>query len=286
MTAKVMGKLPPPDESDQLVLPSKNPPNRRRKHMYQLSMAPLCSPDVIHVDTTTNSSFELALMSDEVSVSLDLQCQLNKLTVSSKRRVVFSQEQDRILNPQTEYYTDEDISTKWWSMQDLANIREEAKSMSALLRHHARKHDCDLTMAHRKTTLILASDFHSLIKLSPTSPDQDLANWCSYEDGRRGLERFSSKVYHSFRRKDVTDSRRAIIEEQQRQRLLNISDTEAIAKASAKYSRRARNFALFFGGADAKQVLKRDLQQAPARRAPPRKRSKMCHSIDRSFSFR
>jgi hypothetical protein len=209
------------------------------------------------------------------SVEDPLNCQLNRLTVSSKRRVRFSHTQDRILNPQAEYYTDEDIAIKWWSMGDLSEIRERARSQSALLRQHAKKTDCDLTMAHRKTTLILSGDFQSLIKLTPLSPDQDLANWCSHEDGRRGLERFSSKVYHAFRRKDVVETRKAVIEEQDRQRSQQIYDPESLAQASTKISRRARNFALFFGGADAKQVLKREL---PSRRPPSRKRSKMCHA--------
>lgn len=240
-------------------------------------MAPLSSPEAIQLESIHEEScFDETLSTDP------LHCQLDRLTVSTTRRVRFSREQDKILNPQTEYYTDEDISTKWWAMDDLAEIRERAKSMSALLRHHAKKHDCDLTMAHRKTTLILASDFGSLIKLTRSSPDQDLANWCSHDDGRRGLERFSSKVYHCFRRRDVVESRKAVIDEQARQRSQKIFDPEAIAQASAKISRRSRNFALFFGGADAKQVLKRG-QEAPSRRAPPRKRSRICHEDRNMF---
>jgi hypothetical protein len=233
------------------------------------TMAPLSSPYTLHND----SGHSYDVLSAERFAD-PLNCQLHKLTVSSPRRVRFSHQQDRILNPQIEYYTDEDTKIKWWGNDALLQIRQRVKALSALLRHRAKSHDCDLTMAHHKTTLILASDFHSLIKLTPSSPDQDLAKWCSQDDGRRGLERFSSKVYHCFRRRDVTDTRKAVIREQERQRAQKICDPEAIAQISAKGSRRARNFALFFGGADAKQILKRE-QEAPARRAPPRKRSKI-----------
>ena len=187
------------------------------------------------------------------------------------------------MNPEQEYFTEEDIHIKWWGPEDLQLIRQNAKLTSARLRHHAKSQDCDLTMAHRKTTLILTADFSSLVKLPPTSPDQDLSSWCSRDDGRRGLERFASKVYASFRRRDVANTRASVLSEQARQRCEQIDDTEAIAQKSREASKRARSFALFFGGADSSQVnsSKRTSRQAPPiRRAPPRKRSKMFHPID------
>jgi hypothetical protein len=241
-------------------------------------MAPLSAPDVLQVDSNHGMSSDVF---NYETFAGPLNAQLDKLAASSRRRVRFAREQEIVMNPEKEYYTDEDIQIKWWSMEGLGEVRQRAKQLSTLLRHHAKSHDCELTMAHRKTTLILASDFHSLVKLSLTSPVQDLSTWCSRDDGSRGLERFSSKVYCSFRRRDVTNTRAAVLEEQSRQRSQQIYDPELIAEKAREVSRRARNFALFFGGADAKQVsdakqvLKRD-GPPPVRQIPPRKRSRMC----------
>lgn len=190
--------------------------------------------------------------------------------VKSKKRVRFSAKNSSVINPGAEYYTDEDIQIKWWAPDELMSIKKRAKHMSALLRKDSKVHDCFLTMAHRKTTLMLASDFKGLVKLSPSTPDQDLQQWCSHEDGRRGLERFTSRDYCCFRRRDVTNSRLAVLEEQARQAENSFSDVEAVAKSSRAISRRARTFALFFGEADAIEARSNP---------PPRKRSKTEHMM-------
>ena len=129
-------------------------------------------------------------------------------------------------------------------------------------------------MAHRKITLILKRDFNSLLKLTMRSPDQDLSAWCAHDDGRRGLERFTSKVYASFRKRDVADTIGAVLEEQKRQTLAQLTDPELIAQASRTVSQRTRSLANFFGAADAKQALaKRETEFT--RTVPARKRSKI-----------
>jgi hypothetical protein len=226
-------------------------------------MPPLCPSEGDRFDVFSNEHFADPLNS-----------QLDKLTCSSSRRVRFNRE-DKVFNPDLEYYTDEDIKIKWCNILDLQEIRQEAKEVSSLIRHHAKTQYCELAMAHRKTTLILASDFRSLVKLTPTTPDQDLSIWCSRDDGRRGLERFASKVYGCFRRRDVSEARIAVLAEQNCQRTQQFCDPELIAAKSRAVSLRARTFALFLAGADEKQVSKRDLEQP--RQAPPRKRSKVYH---------
>ena len=245
-------------------------------------MAPLSSPEAL----TLSSLHERYDVFSNERFADPLKLQLSKLVSapSSRRKVRFNREHNTVINPQREYYTDEDVQIKWWSADDLHDMRQQARTLSTLLRRNAKFQDCVLTTAHRKITLMLASDFHSLIKLSPSSPDQDLAMWCSEEDGRRGLERFASKVYSAFRRSDVNNTRRAVISEQSRQRFQQQLNPEAIAQIARDCSRRARSFAQFFGGADASQTTKkRDealVQREPNRRAPPRKRSKIFHTID------
>jgi len=173
----------------------------------------------------------------------------------------------------TDYYFEAD--ERWWTAEELDGVRQDARKQSQRLRQSSSEALC---MAHRKTTLILSGDFGNLVKLPPTSPDQDLQEWCAFNDGRRGLERFCSKVYHSFRRKDVQATRAAVLKEQECQRTARDMDPEALAQVSRDASRRARNFALFFGGADAKESNKRS--RVIRRNAPPRKKSRMVSSSD------
>jgi len=191
-------------------------------------------------------------------------------TQEPKRRVRFCREK-HVINSRKEYYTDEDIRTKWWTMEELNQIKTEAKAMSNVLRKGV-KEQCDLTLAHRKTTLMLASNFKALMSLPSTTPDQDLQRWCHQNDGRRGLERFSSRDYCCFRRRDVLNTRNSVLQEQARQSLDGMYDDEVMAKLARAASRRSRTFSLFFGEADAAEARK--IQEATERRAPPRKRSK------------
>lgn len=197
-----------------------------------------------------------------------------------------------VINPSPEYYTDEDVANKWYGQDDLHQIKQRAKEDSIELRKATKGQDTCLCVAHRKTSLMLKSDFKSLIKLSPTTPDQDLSEWCSYDDGRRGLERFASRDYAALRRKDICNTRTSVMEEYARQRELCIQDPEAIAIIARDASRRARTFARFFAAADAGASKTAD---QPARRlpsrcqseirtisrcVPPRKRSKQYHRDD------
>ena len=176
---------------------------------------------------------------------------------------------------------------KWFTADELQSIRQEAKAMSSDLRSKgaANASSCFVTLAHRKTTLILSSDFKSLTKLSKSTPDQDLHQWCSWDDGRRGLERFSSQSYWVFRRRDISFFRESVMEESRRQQESGCHDPEAIAKVAREASRRSRTFALFMGEADALEANGVHLEATPRfrrappslRQAPPHKRSRMEH---------
>jgi hypothetical protein len=194
-----------------------------------------------------------------------------------KRRVRFDRDK-KVINPEGGYYTDEDVRIKWWGFEELDDIKRGAKETSLVLRKTLAGRECSLTMAHRKTSLILASDFKALIRLSPSTPDKDLQGWCSFNDGRRGLERFSSKDYSCLRRQDITNTRESVMDEQLRQKETMKYDPVAIARVARETSRRARTFALFFGEADAKERLA-IREPTFERRAPPRKRSKLGHSF-------
>jgi hypothetical protein len=192
--------------------------------------------------------------------------------VATKKRVRFSFEK-RCLDPVDKFYDDADVEAKWFTANDLYLIKENAKHQSATIRRSGPPESCVLTMAYRKTSLMLAGDFKELVKLPTTSPDHDLREWCACNDGRRGLERFSSREYCNTRRGDIMRTREAVLAEQDRQAESDQKDDELIAKASREATRRARTFALFMGEADSKQQT-RPLE-FEHRVTPSRKRSKI-----------
>jgi hypothetical protein len=195
-----------------------------------------------------------------------------------KRRSVCFDREKKVINPESEFYTDEDIRIKWRGSDELGYIKQDAKETCVVLRKMLVGKECFLTMAHRKTSLILASDFKALIRLSPSTPDKDLQGWCSFDDGRRGLERFTSKDYSCLRRQDITNTRETVLGEQRRQKETATRDPEIIARAARETSRRARTFALFFGEADARERLS-NREPNFERHDPPMKRRKLEHSF-------
>jgi len=219
-------------------------------------MAPLLRLEsVVHVDESNSDVF-----STENSAKRH-ESQLRVLESSTRRRVRF--ESSQILNLENEYLSDEDLSRMWWTVDELIAIRNKGKMLCSLLRNHGANQDCHLTMAHRKITLFLASKFRSLLKLSPSSPDQDLSEWCSCNDGRRGLERYVSRVYSSFRQRDVFCTRMAVLTEQARQRDQHINCPDMIAVLSQSASRRSRTFALSLARADASATMQADAEIRP-----------------------
>jgi hypothetical protein len=196
-----------------------------------------------------------------------------------KKLVQFSRETSKVINPETAFYTDRDIRIKWFGMDELGDIKQAAKDMSIVIRRKSKEQHCFLTMAHRKTSLILAADFKALIRLPTSTPDSDLQGWCAYADGRRGLERFASKDYSLLRRKDIIKTRKTVLAEQEKQKKAENQDPETIAKLARESSRRARTFALFFGAADRKELTNNRHEGDFERRTPPRKRSRIEHSV-------
>jgi len=193
-------------------------------------------------------------MSSNESLSDSQTTELMEIENMNLRRVRFQLAKPKALNPETEYFQEEECLVRWWSAEELRKIREGAKAVCSRIRYHAKCQDYDLITAHHKITLILASDFRSLMKMSLSPPDQDLSIWCSYNDGRRGLEHFASKVYSSFRMTDIVKTREAVLREQLRQRQEGLNDPNILAELCQRASRRARSFAQFMAGADAEQV--------------------------------
>jgi len=204
-------------------------------------MAPLLRTgnNVVHVDDALNSESRWRVLES-----------------STGRRVRFESSQPKILNLENEYLSHEDLSRMWWTADELIAIRNKAKMFSLHLRNDGASQDCHLTTAHHKITLFLASRFRSLLKLPPSSPYQDLSKWCSYNDGRRGLERYVSSVYSSFRQRDVVYTRIAVLTEQARQRDQHINCPDMIAATSQLASIRARTFAFLLASADASVTMK------------------------------
>lgn len=250
---------------------------------YRDTMAPLL--DSTQMDDSCDDIFSLWPMKLELNATL---CE--PLTLDSpKTSFVRFEDEIGIINPLCEYYTEEDLETKWLGPGELHQVKQQAKEDSSNLRKETKGQHTSLCLAHRKTSLMLKSDFKSLVKLSPTTPDQDLTEWSSSDDGRRGLERFASRDYAALRRKDICDTRTAVIEEYSRQQTFHVKDDEAIADMARDSSRRARTFARFFAAADAIAARSpvEPIRRLPARchsdirtlvrRTPPRKRSKQYH---------
>jgi hypothetical protein len=192
----------------------------------------------------------------------------------------------RVVNPDPEYYTEQDMSMKWFAALELREFKVKAKELSNALRKSNNSQDQrTITIAHRKTTLMLKSDFKALTKLSPSTPDMDITRWCLFSDGRRGLERFASHDYAVMRQSDIRSTREAVLAEHARQVTFQFYDDEAVAKAARELSRRARTFARFLGAADSnaanqdeqpeRRSLARCHSEAVARPLPSRKRSKL-----------
>jgi len=221
--------------------------------------------DEFDCDTSSNQSF-----SDS---------QTTELNTVTPLRVRFQSPHPKVLNPDTEYYGKEDCLVRWWSTEDLQKIRQKIKTLCARIRYHEKRQYYELTTAHRKITLILASDFSSLMKLPLSLPNQDLSIWCSYNDGRRGLERSASKVYACFRLNDILKTREAVLKEQLRQRREGANDPEMIAEVCKQASRRARSFAQFMAGADAQQVGKDGEKSFPQKRSKLSKLGQSSHTI-------
>lgn len=203
---------------------------------------------------------------------------------SLSRRVDFSGK--LVINDnEHEIISEEDMASRWWSQSDLEEVKKGAKEMSLQLRRMAKERGCYVETAHKKTTLMLKNDFKELVKLSSSSPDQDLRHWCARSDGRRGLERFASKEFCNSRKDDVIDTRNTVFQEQERQRQLNVYLPEEIAKISKEKSRRARTFSLFMGEADAQEAVRgtSSSKRTAGKRSkemhatPKRSRSKLTH---------
>lgn len=197
---------------------------------------------------------------------------------TSKKRVHFHrQKQVHFLDAYES--TEECFANKWYSLEELSRMRAEAKMTTIRLRKLASllpEDACGLTMAFRKTTLMLHSDLKSLVKLPPTTPEQDIEKWSSMEDGRRGLERFISQDYANIRKMDLKLSRTAVVNESHRQQANHEANPEALSAISRASTKRSRSFALFMGEADALVAGTSDTRE-PVRLLPPRKRSKSFH---------
>jgi hypothetical protein len=216
-------------------------------------------------------TFPSAAPASQVSSS---QCsRVTPATCSRVRKVNFGGR--RVISERKQQAIDaDDMRVRWWSKQDLEEIKQAAKETSLRLRRQAKERGCCVETAHKKTSLMLSHNFQELVKLSASSPDEDLRHWCARSDGRRGLERHACREYGSRRKDDVMNTRTAVFQEQERLRaegFTAMDAPEAVAKVSREKSRRARTFSLFMGEADAQAVTTGFAQ-------PSSKRCKVAHS--------
>jgi len=190
-------------------------------------MAPfVTSEDAFHA---TRDDFDCDLSSND-SLSDSQTTELRELETINIHRVRFQLAKPKVLDPETEYFSAEEYPIRWWSAEELKKIWQSIKTLCARIRVKTKCQDHELITAHRKITLILASNFSLLTKMSPLLPEQDLPIWCSYNDGRRGLERFASRVYSFFHMNDIVVTRKAVLREQSRQRQEGVNNPDMLAK--------------------------------------------------------
>jgi hypothetical protein len=218
-------------------------------------------------------------------------------TSTDRRRVRFIDDCDgstHSQSPVTEWHepsrlvrTQEEWHAIWYDSEELLDVKKRVKRACVRVAEASGPEPVLLTLAHRKTTLILSSDFRGLMKLSNTSPVTDLRTWCSSRLDCRGLERFACRDYNLFRQKDIRDVRRSVLTAQERlrrgdvdvpdDRLLGFeSYDETVAAASRLASRRSRAFAHFVGEADALEASRVYSSESIDRGAPPRTISSCC----------
>ena len=225
-------------------------------------MAPFSSSQLLVCESIYNDDvFQFQPLKMELDAAFLEPIMFTEPEVPPLRATVRFAVDDLIINIEPEFYGDDDIATKWYSNEDLTRIKLHAKDLCNELRRSDSPQDKTLTIAHHKTSLMLNSDFKALVKLSPSTPDQDLTEWCSYMDGRRGLERFASRDYTILRRSDITKTRQAVLAAAKLR-----CDAETIAHAAREASRRARTFARFLAAADADVAkVTEELRRVPAR---------------------
>jgi len=148
-----------------------------------------------------------------------------------------------------EWLSCEEVDLLWWTKKELLSSRSCAKDLSKQIRQS--EMECTpITMALKKTKLMLGAEIQKLVRLPLSRPDEDLQEWCANDDGRRGLEKYASKEYAILRHGILCSTRIAVLTEQTAQHKQGICDEELIAESSRKMSRCARTFALFMGEAD------------------------------------
>lgn len=220
------------------------------------------------------------VFSEEMFVA-PLKKEIDAVSFTPRRRRVRFNKRMKFIRAEEGCFADDEDNIRWWTKAELEEIRQGAKDLSTSVRRTPGEGD-DLTMAHHKTTLVLKTDFRGLARLSEGTPDHDLRKWCANDDGRRGLERYSSRDYSCFRRKDINSTRDNVLAEQKKQRSYGVVDERILSRVARDASRRARTFAHYFGEADAKQARAEEAAAARASLAaqpqshcsPPRKRTK------------
>jgi len=187
-----------------------------------------------------------------------------------KKRVCFSNNIEMIQNP-IDCLTLEDISQIWWNREELALFKVASKNFSRELRKggdgiSSKDTTYPLVMAQKKTSLMMNSDFKSLLKLTLKRPDEDLQSWCVSNDGRRGLERFICKENAIRQRNGIIKIRRSVFAMQQKLRTENSSwNVEKLAESSRVVSRRTRTLAHYMGSADAHAAHSLCYEQRPCK---------------------
>lgn len=175
-------------------------------------------------------------------------------TVSAQRkRVVFNNKIRIVENPG--FLTSNEIERVWWSGDELQSIKKRAKQMCCRLRKRLEPEVCPVSDAYQKTKMVLNSDTKHPALCLANGLGGDLYQWCTSMDGRRGLERFASREFAALRRKDVIDTRSAVMQEQKQQAQAGERNAEAIANVAKLSSKTARVFAAFMGDADANVSL-------------------------------
>lgn len=135
--------------------------------------------------------------------------------------------------------SDQERENAFWSPGEFARAREDLKRICREHRNERRYSDI-LTEAYQQASNETSSNL---------PPPMELP---------RGLEGYASRLHAIRRQGHLRDARHAVLVEQARQTLIQDYQPELLAERSAEASLRARQFAVWLGQADAKEVLREE----------------------------
>lgn len=205
-----------------------------------------------------STAFQLAHVANTKSTLSSLNAKPPK--VSWKRRTVcFASplEIHHASNWDDQFQIDDFKLSLWWSREDFVSIMSKAIRTSVEARKHTMLPDAiDKAFTHSKEEAHTLGDQGHVDEYLNLLSDEDrgLRLWCQYGHSRRGLERFTSRLYQETKRSDRAKIVRQVV-------ILSKSGAkpDVLRRVSERTSRSSGIFARMLGIADANAAMSQSL---------------------------